>query len=367
MVEVAFDLAASLVCAVCFELPAGEVHQCFEGHCYCVDCWRRLDPRRCPECRDPIPLRNRSRAQEARVAALPAVCDHCDHTTTRGAMAEHLRACQQRPTTCTAAAKRPRSFIEFFSWALDEEEEEEEEGGRRRRQRIGPAPHDAPPSDASMAVMGMAEATAALREHVAVARVAEVACVRLGTLAMGVGEFSEPLQRQGVTAVVEAMQAHPQVATVQNAGCFALDTLTKALSSAGQQAAAETGAIEAALNAMQAHLQDMQVQMTGLYALKSLCCGYEAAMLRAAEAGALRGAVAAMRAHPQVEMVQRAAIWVLVDFGKGEANKHRAAEAMERAVVFAAMKAFPKIKSTGQHLLDVLPTRRERGQNTGRV
>ena len=38
MAEVAFDLA----CPVCFELPAGEVHQCFEGHCYCVDCWRRL-------------------------------------------------------------------------------------------------------------------------------------------------------------------------------------------------------------------------------------------------------------------------------------------------------------------------------------
>ena len=74
MAEVAFDLAASLACPICFELPAGEVHQCLEGHCYCVDCWRRLQPRRCPECRDPIPLRNRSRAQEARVAALPAVC-----------------------------------------------------------------------------------------------------------------------------------------------------------------------------------------------------------------------------------------------------------------------------------------------------
>ena len=37
------------------------------------------------------------------VAALPAVCDHCGETTTLGAMAEHRRACQQRPTTCTAA------------------------------------------------------------------------------------------------------------------------------------------------------------------------------------------------------------------------------------------------------------------------
>ena len=187
MAEVAFDLVASLVCPVCFELPAGEVHQCFEGHCYCVDCWRRLDPRRCPECRDPIPLRNRCRAQEARVAALPAICDHCDHTTTRGAMAEHLRACQQRPITCTAAAKQP---LAGRVRALDEEEEEEE-GGRRRRQRVGPAPHDAPPpSDANMEVMGMAEATAALREHVMVARVAYEACSRLSTLAApGVGEF----------------------------------------------------------------------------------------------------------------------------------------------------------------------------------
>ena len=86
-------------------------------------------------------------------------------------------------------------------------------------------------------------------------------------------------------------------------------------------------------------------------------------MLRAAQAGALRVAVAAMRAHPQVELVQLAAIWTLVHFGKGEANKHRAAEAGERAVVFAAVKAFPKIKRIGQHLLDVLPTRRERGQS----
>ena len=105
-------------------------------------------------------------------------------------MAEHLRACQQRPITCSAAAagcglegmaagqataKQPLSGRVR---ALDDDEEEEE-GGRRRRQRVGPAPHHAPPSDAppsvaNMTVMGMTEATAALREHVTVARVAEV-------------------------------------------------------------------------------------------------------------------------------------------------------------------------------------------------
>ena len=360
MAKVACDLAASLACPVCFELPAGEVHQCFEGHCYCIDCWRRLQPRRCPECRDFIPLRNRSRAQEARVAALPAVCDHCDQVTTRGAMAEHLRVCQQRPTTCAAAeagcslegmapAKQPLSGRVR---ALDEEEEEEE-GGRRRRQRVGPAPHDAPPSDATMAVMGMGEATAALREHLNVVRVVGAACMRLRDLTEG-EYFSEPLQSQGVKAVVDAMQAHLQVARVQSIACAALHGLTKALSIAGRQAAAETGAIEAVLNAMQAHQQNRLAQMMGFSALTSLCYGYDAAVLRAAEAGALQVAVAAMRMHPQNEMMQLSGCFALMRYGKGEANEQRAAEAGGRAVVIAAMQAFPKMKTMGQHLLDVL-------------
>ena len=368
MAEVAFDLA----CPVCFELPAGKVHRCFEGHCYCVDCWRRLNAgvrgtRRCPECRDLIPLRNRSRAQEARIAALPAVCDHCDQTTTRGAMAEHLRSCQQRPITCSAAAagcglegmaagqataKQPLSGRVR---ALDDDEEEEE-GGRRRRQRVGPAPHDAPPSDATMAVMGMGEALVALREHSTVARVAEAACMRLDILTEGVGEFfSEPLQSQGVKAVVDAMQAHLQVKNVQMMGCTALEGLTKALSIAGRQAAAEAGAIEAVLNAMQAHQQNRLVQILGFDALIKLCYGYDAAVLRAVEAGALQVAVAAMRVHPQDEAVQMYGCFALQLYGKGEANKQRAAETGWQAVVIAAMQVFPKMKSMGQHLLDVLP------------
>jgi len=219
----------------------------------------------------------------------------------------------------------------------------------------------------------MAEATAALREHVTVARVAEEACSRLSTLAEGEGEFSEPLQRQAVTAVVEAMQTHLQVASVQMMGCSALDYLTKALSTAGVEAAAEAGAIEATLNAMQAHLQDGLVQVLGLGAITSLCYGHDAAMLRAIEGGALRVAVAAMRAHPQDEGLQLVGAVALIHFGKGEANKHRVTEAGGRAVVFAAMQAFPaKMKTMGKHLLGVLPgvglpTRRERGQNTGRV
>ena len=93
-----------LECPVCLTLPEGEVHQCNEGHCYCVDCWNRLDPRRCPECRQPIQDSNRNRDREARIAALEASCDHCAKPTTRGTKASHMRVCPQRPTACAGAA-----------------------------------------------------------------------------------------------------------------------------------------------------------------------------------------------------------------------------------------------------------------------
>ena len=124
---------------------------------------------------------------------------------------------------------------------------------------------------------------------------------------------------------------------------------------------------------MQAHLQDSVLvpQVLGLAALTSLCYGHDAAMFRATEGGALRAAVAAMRAHPQDEGLQLMGAQALIHLGKGEANKHRVTEAGGRVVVSAAMEAFPKMKGLGKHLLGVLPlglpTRRERGQNIGRV
>ena len=91
-----------LECPVCLMLPEGEVHQCNEGHCCCVGCWKRLDPRRCPECRQPLPQANRNRAAERAIAALEWSCEHCGEATTRGAKAAHLFACPQWPTTCAA-------------------------------------------------------------------------------------------------------------------------------------------------------------------------------------------------------------------------------------------------------------------------
>ena len=104
----------TMECGICLTLPEGEVHQCNEGHCYCVDCWSRLpEPRRCPECRQPLPQSNRNRVAERAIAALEASCEHCGEATTRGGMAAHLLLCPQRPNFCTAAAEQTAPHPQF--------------------------------------------------------------------------------------------------------------------------------------------------------------------------------------------------------------------------------------------------------------
>ena len=63
----------ALECPVCLELPSGEVHQCFNGHCLCLACWDRLERRVCPECRAELPQKNRSRAQEELIRLLRVI------------------------------------------------------------------------------------------------------------------------------------------------------------------------------------------------------------------------------------------------------------------------------------------------------
>ena len=360
----------SLACPVCFDLPSGDVHQCLEGHCYCVRCWNNLDPHRCPECRDWLPHKNRNRDREARIAALAATCDHCDVTTTRGAMAEHLRTCQLRPVTCSAATAGcgwkgmaagqaahestcPLVFVNgFFAeqpFAAGQVRpfDGNEEGGRRRRQRmLGPEEDDAPPSDAAVAVMMMSEATAALRKHLMVARVAEKVCGQIRRLSKGMtadflGELPESMARSrslcvcGLDAVVEAMRAHPQVAAVQQEGCRALMFLTRRV---GRESATESGAVEAVVDAMRAHLQVAHVLKCGVAALMQSTNKNDAAVQRVADAGGLQLLVAAMRTHPTALEVQRGSVLVLYTcrglFCRAPYG-HRVSEVGGRAVISA--------------------------------
>ena len=329
-----------LDCPVCLTLPGGEVHQCHNGHCYCVECWGEFRaPRRCPECRQALPQLNRNRAQEERIAALPAQCDHCAEATTRGAKAAHELACPQRPANCFGAAagcgwagvaagqqaheaacplagcqrlmaplqalcaglqadnQQLRQQVQAVNQQLRQQvaaleplqaqneqlqqrvaaleplagrvralEGDAGEGGRRQRQRVGAAPHDAPPSNAAVKRMGVAAAVAALRTHVAVRRVAEEACHRVACLCTDVGNRQPAVEAGALEAMVAALLAHPQVAAVQQWGCCALGNVCNgedAAATARKQRAVLARAPDAVMVAMQLHQDNNAVQHCG--------------------------------------------------------------------------------------------------------
>ena len=84
--------------------------------------------------------------------------------------------------------------------------------------------HDAPPSCEEVEQMGVVAAVATLRAHgVAEARVAEEACARVaGVCREDEGNRQPAVDAGALTAVVAAMQAHPQVVGVQGVGIGAL-------------------------------------------------------------------------------------------------------------------------------------------------
>ena len=96
-------------------------------------------------------------------------------------------------------------------WSLTVDELDEE---TLQPQPVGPrTKHDAPPSDAAVHRMGVVAAVAALRAHVAVARVVEEACRRMADLAEE-GDRLSALEAGALEAVQAAMEAHPKEAGV---------------------------------------------------------------------------------------------------------------------------------------------------------
>ena len=85
---------AEYQCGVCLEIPAEIVHQCNNGHFYCIGCWQEIQSfveskRVCPECRCSLPAANRSLVQERAIAKLPATCATCGARMTRGELKTH--------------------------------------------------------------------------------------------------------------------------------------------------------------------------------------------------------------------------------------------------------------------------------------
>ena len=366
------SVSAELECGICLTLPLGEVHQCHEGHCYCVDCWNRLDPRRCPECRQPVPEANRCRAAERAIAALEASCDHCGEVMTRGLTAAHMHVCPQRPTPCAAGAvgcgwsglvaeqaaheaacpfaiclrvieplqaqhqllqaqcdrlqvhnqqlqQQVVALLPLASRmrALEGDAEATVWGGQRQRQRLGPAPHAAPSHECRL----------------------DWRVVHL-----------EPSPQMGLAEAVATLRAQVAVAQVAEAACRRVADLC--LEEGNRQPAADAGVLVATVAAMQAHPQAVGVQEYGCQALSNVCWGSDAAGLVrkwcAAEAGVLEAVTAAMHAHPQAAGVQEMGCAVLHSVSWGSdaaalARRQRAAEAGAFEAVVAAMQAHPQL------------------------
>ena len=166
----------------------------------------------------------------------------------------------------------------------------------------------APPSAAPPEVAGLAEllgsANASHKLEAAAAWCMEQGADSVAELAGYEGEFAAALSLPRIkhenllkALKAEAMQAHPQVAGVQEHGCRTLNNVCggdDAAAPARRQRAAEAGALEAVVAAMWTHLQVSGVQGQGCMALRSMCCGDDAAALarrqRALEAGAVEAA-----------------------------------------------------------------------------
>ena len=171
----------------------------------------------------------------------------------------------------------------------------------------GAAPHDAPPSNAAVKRMGLVEAVAALRAHVA-----KEVCGRVADLCTEQCNRQSAAEAGALEAVVAAMLAYPQVVSVQEQGCMALRNISvggDAAALARKQSAAEAGALEAAAAALHAHPQAVRVQEHGCAALYYVCFGSDAAAAarrqRAVEAGGRGAATSAMQAHPGNAEVRR--------------------------------------------------------------
>ena len=388
-------MAEALECPVCLTLPEGEVHQCNEGHCYCADCWNRLDPRLCPECRQPVSQANRNRAVERTIAALEWSCEHCGEATTRGAKAAHLQTCPQLPTTCEAAAagcgwagvlaeqpaheaactyvicKRVTAPLQAQNQQLQAQCTGLQSECQELRARM--APLQAQNQQLQAQCDGLQVQNFEVQQQVAALqplagrvralegdeeeggrrqrqRVGPAGSLRLPPLPplppplppLPLGDAA--VAEMGPAEVVAALRAHVEAARVVEMACWRLTVLCEQFG--GSQAAAEAGALEAAVAAMWAHPQVAAVQRQGCRVLASMCFGDDAAARRqrAVAVGAIEEVVAAMRAHLQVELVQEYGCCALRNVCWGcdaavPARRQRAAGAGTLEVLVTAMQA----------------------------
>ena len=227
--------------------------------------------------------------------------------------------------------------------------------------------------------MGLGAVVAALRRHVAEARVAGRACEELAYRCERDGSNQGAAEAGAIEAVVAAMRAHPRVAKVQYGGCSALVEMCSgndAAAAACRQQAVAAGAIEAVVEATRpgaptgdegARFEAVRAQKMGCLTLASMIMcnaaaapGHQAVVRQqAVAAGAIEAVVAVMRAHAREAGVQRTGFIVLARMCYGDyhgdntlavaACRQQAVAAGAIEAVVEAMRAHPQVVSVQVH------------------
>ena len=229
--------------------------------------------------------------------------------------------------------------------------------------------------------MGLEAVVAALRRHVAEARVAGRACEELAYRCKRDGSKQGAAEAGAIEAVVAAMRAHPRVAKVQYGGCSALVEMCSgddAAAAACRQQAVAAGAIEAVVEATRpgaptggdegARFEAVRAQKMGCLTLAiMIMCnaaaapGHQAVVRQqAVAAGAIEAVVAVMRAHArEADGVQRTGCLVLSRMCYGDyygdntpvvaACRQQAVAAGAIEAVVEAMRAHPQVVSLQVH------------------
>ena len=335
-------MADALECPVCLTLPDGEVHQCNNGHCYCVECWNELvEPRRCPECRQALPQINRNRAQEERIAALLAKCKHCGEATTRGTKEAHEGECPHRPVTCMGAAagcgwaglaaEQPaheaacplagcQRLVAPLQAKCDGLQAQNQQlqmlydglqvrcdrllvrSNRLNRNRLQAALE--PLQEQNQQLVTQNEkleydvrllqaqfqvqterftATGPLEERVKLFEgddeTGRWQRQRTGPAQHDATPSGVAVAAMGLAEAVAALRAHGAVARVAAAACNRISALCFGFGEGNRQRAADAGVLESVVVAMRVHLQATAVQEQGCLALSSVCIGTNAAGL----------------------------------------------------------------------------------------
>eukprot|EP00934_Nitzschia_sp_Nitz4_P008020 Nitzschia sp. Nitz4//scaffold1_size375055//12361//15069//NITZ4_000206-RA/size375055-processed-gene-0.100-mRNA-1//-1//CDS//3329540835//8010//frame0 len=148
----------------------------------------------------------------------------------------------------------------------------------------------------------------------------EKAIATISNLGAAENNLSFLCDQGGVSRIVEAMNTHSEVATVQIRGCAAVTNLASH-DTPLKQHIVECGAGGAVVVAMVMHPNDSYLQEKALRALRNLCANSEVNKVELANIGGIDAVISAMQVHRDEAGVQEEGAWTLSNLAGNDGNK----------------------------------------------